>query len=269
MKKIVALSLSCLAVIGAGNLMGESKANPHEVYIGGGYLHSDYKINYREDGENLKDTGGLPEFTAGYEYIRPDFYYGGVSFNYAYGDTDMSSDGTSGEVKSKNRVMGMEGRLGYNFAVNEKAQVIPFAGFGYNTWTRWFDEDQDSRDKLETKWTYIALGFKSSYTFKPTWEVGLNAKVMFTVNQWAEALGSTTVEETTTSESAHSKVANRINYEVAIPVTKHFEWLSARLVPFYERHNYGPADDEGAAFFPMPSSHNDLLGARIELVKSF
>lgn len=106
---------------------------------------------------------GLLQFE--YDYVQPnDFYAGlGIKMSNIWNVKDS-------KYKRNNYLTNIESKLGYNFGLNERFNIIPYLGIGF---THFNIEDQVQYLK---DWAYLALGGRMMYRIGPVFSLGLNLK---------------------------------------------------------------------------------------------
>jgi hypothetical protein len=120
-------------------------------------------------------------FKAGYDYLKPNSFYGGFSGSYSNGKAH-------GKVTFENNLSyhslqedsfdvslgNIEGRIGYNFQGDRNFSITPFVGVGVN----YVGEHLSS-----SNFPYLALGSRLNLFSISTFDLGLNLKGTYSINE--------------------------------------------------------------------------------------
>ncbi len=251
MTKTAILSMTCtmfysMAHADTAENLSEPRQNPHRFYIGPDLFYMRDHIN--EAQTKVKLHGFLGGVKAGYDYLKPKAIYAGVDGLYAFGRERghieyYSFDPYSGhnipyidysmKYKSRTRFAHTEARLGYNFQAGSRSLITPFLGLGgyYSRSTSSWSVEEiyiPNSTRLTSSWGYYALGMRTFFTIRPSFDLGLILKGMRSFS------GRIKFESPVLDRKG--SLANSWGYEIDLPLTWHLgatkQW-DIQLEPYF------------------------------------
>jgi hypothetical protein len=199
---------------------GMCEPSPHRFTLGGKYTRAYLKPN-----ANPSFSGNMGGAQLAYEYQRPDFFYGGFTFDWRYGHLHASNG------KRKLQDFDVQERLGYTLQVDRfNALVTFFAGFGYRHLRHSIDLNGASSIKLYYNHFYIPVGVLKQFEIASCFSLGANVIWM------AQVFPTVTISP---PSSARWKIRRQFkNFLVELPLIFHLDDyvknLSIILVPQFE-----------------------------------
>jgi len=156
-----------------------AEKHPNHFYFGPEFLG--YQLNTHVDGVRIYGTRFFWGMRLGYEYLKPDAFYAGVSLLGTSSETDFKASTKETDLSLHHADKGLgnlEGRLGYTLAPTSWL-ITPFLGLGfYNVYTI----DHHNKEGFKENLTYVSAGVFSRYAFNTTFNIGINLKVFKTID---------------------------------------------------------------------------------------
>ncbi len=158
----------------------------------------------------------------GYERIKPDSIYTGL-------DVKMISVLYS-DAKKKDPLdyfVNSELRMGYNQALSQNDQIIPYLATGFSVFSL-----QNKIDKVKN-WTYASIGVKYFHQFGAIFEMGIHIKEYVSINQKRKVLKKTEVIVNKGVPVYDSKPTTTfMKTETKLVSVKDTRWMSEIAIPF-------------------------------------
>jgi hypothetical protein len=154
--------------------------NSKSTTVGVGWLKEERSAKRKMDGD-------LTGVKIGYDYSPENSFYAGADVSYLTGKVYdlISTEGFKSTTRAKESVLNVEGRVGYNLALDYVVSVTPFLGFGgYHILDRlegvWISSGAfysflDNRS-FSSHSLYGSAGLRLSYELKEGVSFGLNLK---------------------------------------------------------------------------------------------
>ena len=204
-----------------------------------------FYFDYKEDlTAPLKSTerGWIPGVYGSYEYSQKSGLYARVFTSYAAGDMtyDGSSDGLTPPVvpisfsDSRQKLLKIEGNLGYSFPFRGQGTITPFTGYGFRYWERGQSRITPTFKHAQEDyyWSYLPLGVRIDYPVNSKWRVGstLQANLMFSGRMKAHL---SQIGEADTDPEFN--LGNDLGFYIDLPVRYSLSsrW-SLAMTPWYE-----------------------------------
>jgi hypothetical protein len=227
------------------------------------------------------EYGILYGLTMNVEELRPKSYYYGFEGSFLRGnvtyDGSQSNSITNVTTPFKgtttSHIFNIEGRLGYNYVLDNKTFLTPFVGLGHHCWFRGEIHERKNDYSEEYNWHYLAFGAKFRKEISDKLCIEFNAKLMQMVDG-----------EMTASLLPHNvfELGNKLNFELEAPINYAPDCLandsffsSIQITPYYQNLNIGKSADVVVIRSPFlityvePSSKTHVYGTKIELVRKF
>ncbi len=195
-------------------------SSPHHFTLGGEYTRAYLKPN-----ANPAFSGNMGGAQAAYEYQRPDFFYGGFTFDWRYGHLHASNG------KRKLQDFNVQERLGYTLQVYRSNVLVTFfSGFGYRRLQHSIGLNGLSSITLYYNHFYIPVGVLKEFKLTSYSSLGLNVIWM------AQVFPTVTISP---PDNARWKIRRQFkNFVAELPLIFHLDAyvknLSITLVPHFE-----------------------------------
>lgn len=158
----------------------------------------------------------------GYERIKPDSIYTGL-------DVKMTSVLYSDAKKKEplDYFVNSELRMGYNHALSQKDQIIPYLATGFSVFSL-----QNKVDKVKN-WTYASIGVKYFHQFGAVFEMGIHIKEYVSINQKRKVFKKIEVVINKDAPVYDSKPTTTFTRtETKLVSVKDTRWMSEIAIPF-------------------------------------
>lgn len=209
----------------------------NSLCIGMGLMDYDYDEKLPAPFKS-SETGTLPSVSISYTYKNPKEPYFNLRIERSWGETDY--DGTTQEgvplkTDTDNTFMTYEGSIGYTMLPTDYFFVVPYIGYGSNTWKRElggpypYDEDYSFR--------YLPVGIYMSYDVTENINLGINLALIYVLKAEMDIDSDYFSAET-------ADLKERDGYRFELPMTIQFsnDW-DLKIVPYYIDRPIGRSDD--------------------------
>jgi len=211
------------------------EAAPDRLFIGADLYYQNMEYDFEPHNREFKNA--FYGLDVGYEYRKPDSIYGRFELNTSW----KNSKSGWRNLDSDTFNFGAEGRVGYNFS-EKGLDLIPYFGFGY------YQLNTPNASKIS--WQYPLLGFWINYAFTNYVELGLNIKMMFTINA--------KLHPNDLYNKGSFNLQNHFQYAIELPTTFYLDdekkW-DLRITPYFTQKNLSGVVEHG---YHNPNSQNPI-----------
>jgi hypothetical protein len=230
---------------------------PHHFTVGGKYSRA-----YLKPKENPSFSGNMGGAQTSYEYKRPNFLYGGITFDWRYGSLDASNG------SRKLNDIDVQERLGYTLQLSKhRVSLIFFTGFGFRQLRHTVDVSGMSSDKFYYNHFYIPVGVLSRMEWGSWFSLGFDLIWM------AQMYPTVTIESI---DDARFTITRKFTNVIAeLPLIFHLDTyvknLSISLIPQFELWQDGPtaATSPGGIPLGLPENTYIFWGGELNVTYAF
>jgi hypothetical protein len=235
MNKVINFVLALMTIASAtyateqysGKLLSVEERKPNHLYIGPELFGNQLHVHVKDS--RVRGTEFFSGLRIGYEYLTPESVYAGIDFQGTCSRRDFKAHSRRGNSldwhKADREFRNLELRVGYTFS-RSRWLVTPYLGVGYYILDA---VDHHNHQGFKESLPYAAAGARAKYAFNSSYDLGLNAKLLHTVDS---------EERFRSEEGVFITNKNMWGAEVGVPFVWHFgkarRW-DVKAEPYYLR----------------------------------
>jgi hypothetical protein len=195
----------------SSKLLSVEVRKPNHLYIGPELFGDQLRVRVKES--RVKGTQFFSGLRIGYEYLTPESVYAGIDLQGTCSRRDFKARDSKGRHfdwhKADREFRNLELRVGYTLA-RARWLVTPFLGVGYYVLDA---VDHHNHQGFKESLPYAAAGARAKYALNSSFDMGVNAKLLHTVDS---------EERFRSEEGVFIANKNMWGTEVGIPLVWHF-----------------------------------------------